>query len=50
MPFHICWDEIQIFLWGVPFVGFGLMWLRTKLSFRRKPACPCEHDHEQEHA
>jgi hypothetical protein len=50
MPFHICWDEIQIFLLGVPFLGFGLAWLRSKLP-ARKPACPCEHEHEhdQEH-
>lgn len=50
MP-HICWDEIQFFFLGLPFIGFGLTWLRSKLP-SRKAACPCPHEHEndQKHA
>lgn len=48
MP-HICWDEISMFVMGLPFLGFGLTWLRSKLP-SRKSACPCEHAHDEEHA
>lgn len=44
---HICWDEIQIFLFGLPFIGFGLTWLRLKFS-RRKATC--DHASGEKHA
>jgi len=30
MPFHFCWDEAQVLLMSMPFVGFSLVWLRSK--------------------
>lgn len=46
---HICWDEIQIFLFSLPFIGLGLTYLRSKFA-RAKKSCPCDHEHDQEHA
>lgn len=34
MPFHFCWNEAQLLLFGVPFVGYGWVWLRSKLRRR----------------
>lgn len=47
MP-HFCWDEIYMITMGVPFIGYGLLWLRSKLP-TRKSSCPCEHESEHEH-
>lgn len=56
MPFHICPDEILMFMTALPFVGGLFHWLRHKL--RRKPcsesapkgSCslePCEHSEKR---
>lgn len=45
MP-HLCMDEINMFLMGLPFVGAGLLWARFHIArlFRRCPK-PCDHVH-----
>lgn len=45
MP-HICMDEINMFLMGLPFVGVGLLWVRGVFAglFRRCEK-PCDHVH-----
>lgn len=47
MPFHFCWDEAQVLLMSMPFLGFGLMWIRSKLP--AKKCCNHEHGANQKH-
>ena len=47
MPFHICMDEVMMFMSGLPFIGAGILWLRVRIGglFRRRCSKTCEHDH-----
>lgn len=51
MPFHICMDEINAFVMGLPFVGVGILWLRVHGGglFRRlfglRCSKTCDHNH-----
>lgn len=45
MP-HVCMDEINAFLLGLPFVSLGLLWVRSHFGriwpFGRNKKC-CDH-------
>ena len=48
MPFHICPDEILMFMMALPFIGGAFHWLRHKLrrtKCREDQDCipKCEH-------
>lgn len=51
MPFHICMDEINAFLTGLPFIGLGVLWLRVhggnafRRLFSRRCSKTCDHVH-----
>lgn len=44
---HICMDEIMMVMAGVPFIGFGVQWLRAKFSRKGPDEC-CDHPHSHQ--
>lgn len=45
---HFCWDELQVILFGLPFLGMILLWMRStfnRLSKKLSRESECCHEH-----